>query len=219
MAKKYFFNHRKLLCLACDGLNFNFSLFSYCSYSESETECPACHAENKQIVDTIKSQKKSHDHHDQFHSQLEKADDGFAVVADYFGRGLFRKREDNLSHPSAAMHRHAHQPPSEMALNVGSQKGADSIIDQMSTLNIRPDGERHGSSSRPHSKSPAANRRGISPSTRHESHRVQNVQHVEGGNPFGEDFDNSPKKSPKPSTANPFGEPEDDYDDNLNPFA
>ena len=62
------------------------------SYSESEKECPACHAENKRIVDIIKSQRQSRDHHDAFHSQLEKADDGFAVVADYFGRGVFRSQ-------------------------------------------------------------------------------------------------------------------------------
>ena len=27
--------------------------------------------------------------HDQFHAQLEKAEDGFSIVAEYFGRGLF----------------------------------------------------------------------------------------------------------------------------------
>jgi len=32
--------------------------------------------------------------HDSFHGQLEKADDGFSVVADYFGRGLFRPQID-----------------------------------------------------------------------------------------------------------------------------
>ena len=46
-------------------------------------------------MDIIKSQKQSQHQHDQFHGQLEKAEDGFSVVADYFGRGLFRKKEDN----------------------------------------------------------------------------------------------------------------------------
>ena len=32
--------------------------------------------------------------HDAFHGQLEKAEDGFSVVADYFGRGLFRPQID-----------------------------------------------------------------------------------------------------------------------------
>ena len=39
---------------------------------------------------TVKSQVQSREQHDAFHSQLEKSDDGFAVVADYFGRGMFR---------------------------------------------------------------------------------------------------------------------------------
>lgn len=37
----------------------------------------------------IKYQEQSHELHESFHSQLEKADDGFSVVADYFGRGVF----------------------------------------------------------------------------------------------------------------------------------
>lgn len=37
----------------------------------------------------IKSQEQNHELHEAFHSQLEKSDDGFAVVADYFGRGVF----------------------------------------------------------------------------------------------------------------------------------
>lgn len=37
----------------------------------------------------IKSQEQNHELHEAFHSQLEKADDGFSIVADYFGRGVF----------------------------------------------------------------------------------------------------------------------------------
>lgn len=39
----------------------------------------------------IKSQERNHELHGPFHNQLEKADDGFSVVADYFGRGVFNK--------------------------------------------------------------------------------------------------------------------------------
>lgn len=31
------------------------------------------------------------DLHETFHSQLERAEDGFSLVADYFGRGIFNK--------------------------------------------------------------------------------------------------------------------------------
>lgn len=61
------------------------------SYSESESECPACHADNTKILDIIKSQDKNRDNHDEFHHNLDKAENSFAVIADYFGRGLFRK--------------------------------------------------------------------------------------------------------------------------------
>ena len=60
------------------------------SYSDNESECPACLNENKKIIDIVKSQQQSREQHDTFHSQLEKSDDGFAVVAEYFGRGMFR---------------------------------------------------------------------------------------------------------------------------------
>ena len=42
------------------------------------------------LIFSVKSQAQSREQHDAFHSQLEKSDDGFAVVADYFGRGMFR---------------------------------------------------------------------------------------------------------------------------------
>ena len=63
------------------------------SYSDSD-DCPACLLDNKKILDIVKSQQQSREQHDSFHSQLEKADDGFAVVAEYFGRGMFRKEID-----------------------------------------------------------------------------------------------------------------------------
>lgn len=59
------------------------------SFSESDKECPACHQENKKILDIIKSQEAGRNQHDQFHAQLEKAEDGFSIVAEYFGRGMF----------------------------------------------------------------------------------------------------------------------------------
>ena len=37
----------------------------------------------------VKSQEAGRNQHDQFHAQLEKAEDGFGLVAEYFGRGLF----------------------------------------------------------------------------------------------------------------------------------
>jgi len=59
------------------------------SLADNEQECPKCSEENKKITDIIRSQDAGRSQHDQFHAQLEKAEDGFSIVAEYFGRGLF----------------------------------------------------------------------------------------------------------------------------------
>jgi mannose/fructose-specific phosphotransferase system component IIA len=47
--------------------------------------------ENRKVMDIIRAQEQSRSLHEQFHHQLETAQDGFAIVADYFGRGVFNK--------------------------------------------------------------------------------------------------------------------------------
>ncbi|KAG1669413.1 Vacuolar protein sorting-associated protein 11 [Nymphon striatum] len=62
------------------------------SYSaECDTECPLCLPENRKVLDIIRAQEQVRDLHEQFHHQLERAEDSFSVVADYFGRGVFNK--------------------------------------------------------------------------------------------------------------------------------
>uniref|UniRef100_A0A2C9MAP2 Vacuolar protein sorting-associated protein 11 homolog n=1 Tax=Biomphalaria glabrata TaxID=6526 RepID=A0A2C9MAP2_BIOGL len=61
------------------------------SYAENDMECPVCAPENRKIMDIIRAQEQSKDIHEFFHNQLERAPDGFSVVADYFGRGVFNK--------------------------------------------------------------------------------------------------------------------------------
>lgn len=36
-------------------------------------------------------QEHNHDLNETFHDQLDKAEDGFSLVADYFGRGVFNR--------------------------------------------------------------------------------------------------------------------------------
>ncbi|XP_030077168.1 vacuolar protein sorting-associated protein 11 homolog [Microcaecilia unicolor] len=61
------------------------------SYAESDAECPTCMPENRKVMDMIRAQEQKRDLHDQFQHQLKCSSDGFAVVADYFGRGVFNK--------------------------------------------------------------------------------------------------------------------------------
>jgi len=42
-------------------------------------------------MDIIRAQEQSRDLHEQFHHQLERSQDGFSVIADYYGRGVFNK--------------------------------------------------------------------------------------------------------------------------------
>lgn len=63
-----------------------FIIINLQSYSDKDTECPACHPENKKIADIVLSQSKCRDQHDAFHHQLETAENGFSVVAEYFSR-------------------------------------------------------------------------------------------------------------------------------------
>ncbi|CAL8268441.1 unnamed protein product [Merluccius merluccius] len=61
------------------------------SYAESEAECPTCTPENRKVMDMLRVQDQKRDLHDHFTRQLRSSNDGFSVVADYFGRGVFNK--------------------------------------------------------------------------------------------------------------------------------
>ncbi|KAG8569456.1 hypothetical protein GDO81_014420 [Engystomops pustulosus] len=61
------------------------------SYAESDSDCPTCLPENRQVLDMIRAQEEKKDLYDHFQHQLKFANDGFSVVADYFGRGVFNK--------------------------------------------------------------------------------------------------------------------------------
>ncbi|XP_028322374.1 vacuolar protein sorting-associated protein 11 homolog [Gouania willdenowi] len=61
------------------------------SYAESEAECPTCMPDNRKVMDMLRVQDQKRDLHDHFNRQLSSSHDGFSVVADYFGRGVFNK--------------------------------------------------------------------------------------------------------------------------------
>ena len=58
---------------------------------ENERECLKCANENRKILEIRKSLEDNVGKHDQFFKQLELSEDGFAIAAEYFGRGLFSK--------------------------------------------------------------------------------------------------------------------------------
>ena len=88
------------------------------SFSDTDKDCPACAPENKKILDMLRSQELVKTQHDQFHAQLEKAEDGFSIVAEYLGRGLFEQ--------------HKPQPKNENS----SKTNNDILANQMMDMNI-----------------------------------------------------------------------------------
>ncbi|CAH2319593.1 vacuolar sorting-associated 11 homolog [Pelobates cultripes] len=61
------------------------------SYAESDSECPTCSPENHKVLDMIQAQEEKRDLYEHFQHQMKCSSDGFSVIADYFGRGVFNK--------------------------------------------------------------------------------------------------------------------------------
>lgn len=216
------------------------------SFTESDNECPACLPENKNIFDIIKSQEQSRDLHEKFHSQLEGSEDGFSLVADYFGRGIFNKltlvNEINQQNPPIRPNNNSNTSPK---MNYGA--GAEARLRQMeghsniagakvqSEGRMRLEENKYNSSlsteinfselsSKPfpinQSNRPSSS---ISSSPFQSSSLSKSLQinKTPSSNPFEDDYDetmNPFSDDPK----NPFeedGDQDDDYDKNLNPFA
>lgn len=57
--------------------------------ADSENECPKCAQQYRQVRGIRESLKSGAALHDRFFKRLEEEQDGFSVVADYFGRGMF----------------------------------------------------------------------------------------------------------------------------------
>lgn len=58
---------------------------------ENERECPLCAPNNRKILEIKRTLEENASQHDQFFKQLEGSADGFSVVSEYFGRGIFNK--------------------------------------------------------------------------------------------------------------------------------
>lgn len=61
------------------------------AYTETDSDCPVCHARNAGITDAVLAQQESRTKHNEFHSLLDRSPEPFSLVAEYFGRGLFNR--------------------------------------------------------------------------------------------------------------------------------
>eukprot|EP01104_Vermistella_antarctica_P005197 TRINITY_DN1563_c0_g1_i1.p1 TRINITY_DN1563_c0_g1~~TRINITY_DN1563_c0_g1_i1.p1 ORF type:complete len:989 (-),score=293.81 TRINITY_DN1563_c0_g1_i1:110-3076(-) len=66
------------------------SFHQRCLFDDSK-ECPICAPNNKRILEIKHSQEENADKHTQFFRELEVSPDGFSVVSEYFGRGVFNQ--------------------------------------------------------------------------------------------------------------------------------
>ncbi|KAJ8916872.1 hypothetical protein NQ315_005879 [Exocentrus adspersus] len=197
------------------------------SFSDDENECPTCQPENKNLVELLKAREYNKDLHETFHSQLEKAHDGFTVAAEYFGRGVFNKYKvitdeavtKNLSlSEKINIFKPTVKKVEDSSLNYGY--GAEARLRQgevKSAIKPAPVSEgRMRVQEQRYSSSLEANMTRIVPKN-YESKKLPTAS----SNPFEDDYDES--KNPFNENdvldeSNPF---RDDYDcdKNLNPFS
>jgi tetratricopeptide (TPR) repeat protein len=58
---------------------------------DNEKECPVCAPANRHVLDMKRSLEANVNDHDTFFQLLRNSDDGFSVIAEYFGRGILNK--------------------------------------------------------------------------------------------------------------------------------
>ncbi|KAG0349145.1 hypothetical protein BG004_001569 [Podila humilis] len=94
-------------CSACGGsldlpsVHFlcRHSYHQRCLSDSADRECPKCMVEQRTVADIRRMQEANAERHDLFLSELEDADDGFEVIAKYFGNNTmaFARLIDNTN--------------------------------------------------------------------------------------------------------------------------
>ncbi|GAB5588557.1 Vacuolar protein sorting-associated protein 11 [Umbelopsis nana] len=80
-------------CSSCGGMLELPTVHFLCRHSyhqrcltENDKECPQCAVQHRMIAEMRRTQEANADRHDLFYAQLEDAEDGFSVIADYFSK-------------------------------------------------------------------------------------------------------------------------------------
>ncbi|CAK1555893.1 unnamed protein product [Leptosia nina] len=203
------------------------------TYSESERECPAC-ASPARRPDSLPHAAEA------LHSRLQQQHDPFAVVSEYFGRGLFNKVTVVTEPPSPSPPQSAPAQPAQAAaptsiLNYGPgaeaklrlQEGqskqlyvstaAKQMAPKGSSVVPVPEGRMRVLEQQQYSSSLEANMTRLEPV--HEIKRDKVPLRISptpisgaisNGNPFEDTYDEA---------KNPFAEEEEEDTDPTNPFA
>eukprot|EP00899_Mesostigma_viride_P016779 jgi/Mesvir1/25101/Mv21565-RA.1 len=99
-------------CTACTAVLDLPAVHFLCMHSyhqrclnENERECPTCAPAARTVMEIKRNLDQSVGDHDTFFKHLQSADDGFSVVADYFGRGVINKARGTSAAASAVANR------------------------------------------------------------------------------------------------------------------
>ncbi|XP_017782805.1 PREDICTED: vacuolar protein sorting-associated protein 11 homolog [Nicrophorus vespilloides] len=209
-------------CAACNhtlelpSLHFlcQHSYHQHCfqSYSENENECLACQPDNKKLMELLKSRDQNKDIHETFHSQLDKASDGFTLAAEYFGRGVFNTvkvitdERKPIEKPAAMPQQKQPEKVTEARIRQEENKRSLPAIIPKSEGRIRMQENKFSSSLEANITMPK----------RPEPKKIEIAAPAVDLNPFGDDIDDEDEYDKE---KNPFfGEADDHCDKNLNPF-
>ncbi|CAM6101360.1 unnamed protein product [Calypogeia fissa] len=64
---------------------------------DNEKECPICAPSYRHVLDMKRNLEQNANDHDKFFQLVRNSEDGFSVIADYFGRGIFSKSRNRSS--------------------------------------------------------------------------------------------------------------------------
>lgn len=64
---------------------------------DNEKECPLCAPSYRHVLDMKRNLEQNANDHDKFFQLIRNSEDGFSVIADYFGRGIFSKSRNSAS--------------------------------------------------------------------------------------------------------------------------
>ncbi|CAK9881117.1 unnamed protein product [Sphagnum jensenii] len=67
---------------------------------DNEKECPVCAPANRHVLDMKRNLEANANDHDRFFQSLRNSEDGFSVIAEYFGRGILNKAPQRGGAPS-----------------------------------------------------------------------------------------------------------------------
>lgn len=214
---------------------YNLKKSFFQSFSDNENECPVCLEENKSILVQLKAREHGKDIHETFHSQLDRAPDGFSVAAEYFGRSVFNKvtivTEPSLTNPLPPLSKESTPVKSETEYKttegrLRQTEGKSSVQPvSISEGRLRLQERQYNSSLEANLKS--SPKMSPKPSPRPSNDTLSTIlvnkgeDYDEAKNPFSDDG-NFNDGNPFENEGNPFGDvvdDDDDYDKNLNPFA